>query len=38
MGGATGLTFGSPVFWAFIVALLADLVTHGWPYLPYLRR
>lgn len=32
IGGATGFTFGSPVFWSFIVALVADLFIHGYPY------
>lgn len=31
--GAAGFTFGSPVFWSFIVALIADLLTRGWPYI-----
>ena len=30
--GANGFTFGNPVFWSFIVALIADLIIHGYPY------
>jgi hypothetical protein len=31
--GAGSFTFGNPVFWSFIVALLADLLIRGWPYI-----
>lgn len=32
MAGAPAFSFSSPVFWSFIVALLADIFIHGWPY------
>lgn len=31
--GANSFSLGSGVFWSFIVALIADLVVHGWPYI-----
>ena len=30
--GAQGFSLGSGVFWSFIVALVCDLVIHGYPY------
>ena len=31
--GATSFSVGNPVFWSFIVALIADIFIHAWPYI-----
>lgn len=33
MVGAPSFALGNPIFWSFIVALIADLLIHGWPYI-----
>lgn len=33
VGGAASFSFSSPVFWGLIVALIADALVHGYPYL-----
>lgn len=38
MGGAPALAFGTPVFWALVVALLIDIFWYGfWPRRATLR-
>jgi hypothetical protein len=31
--GAAAFSVGGPVFWAFIIALVADILVHSWPYI-----
>jgi len=31
--GAPGFSFSTPIFWSFIIAILADALIHGWPYI-----